>query len=192
MDISKENTLKIIDEVNSRRIDIRKTIEKAAEFQGEKGVAIFTKYISPEDYNEFAAKKKYKFDFLSERFFKIMNRYYISNKGIFITLARGYDKYSPKKGSEDYTIRTLNNEYGFSSDEHHHIASQFGIKITEIDGVQKVEFGCRFGAHACGYGGVWVFRVIDEWGNDFDYNSLNNPVNQVAINMMFDYIVFED
>ena len=49
-----------------------------------------------------------------------------------------------------------------------------------------------FGAHACGYSGVWVFRLIDKWGNDFDYNSLNNPVNQIAINMMFDEIVFED
>ena len=141
MNVSKESTLKIIEEVNSRRLDIRKTIEKAAEFQGEKGVAIFTKYITPEDYNKFTSKKKYKFDFLSERFFKIMNKYYISNKGIFITLARGYDKYSAKKGSEDYIIRTLNDEFGFSSDGIHYVASQFGIKITETDGGQKVEFG---------------------------------------------------
>lgn len=192
MNISKENTMKIIEEVNSRRIDIRKTIEKAAEFAGEKGLAIFTKYISPEDYDKFAAKKNYKFDFLSERFFKILNKYYISNKGIFITLARGYDKYSAKKGSEDFTIKTLDDEYGFSSDETHYIASQYGIKITEVDGEQKVEFGCMFGAHACGYGAVWVFRLIDEWGNDFNYNSLNNPVNQIAIKMVFDEIVFED
>ena len=41
MDVSREDILKIIDEVDSRRIDIRKTIEKAAEFEGEKGVAIF-------------------------------------------------------------------------------------------------------------------------------------------------------
>ena len=192
MEISKENTLKIIEEVNSRRIDIEKTIKRAAEFQGEKGLAIFTKYITPENYDEFAAKKKYKFDFLSERFFKIMNRYYISNKGIFITLARGYDKYVANHGSEDNTVRTLDREYGFSSDETHYVASQFGIKITEKDGEQKVEFGCMFGAHACGYGAVWVFRLIDEWGNDFEYNSLNNPVNQIAIAMMFDEIVFEE
>lgn len=192
MDVSREDILKIIDEVDSRRIDIRKTIEKAAEFHGENGVAIFTKYISPEGYDEFSAKKGYKFDFLSERFFKIMNRYYISNKGIFITLARGYDKYSAKKGPEDYTIRTLIDEYSFSSDETHYIASQYGFKITEIDGEQKVEFGCMFGAHACGYGAVWVFRLIDEWGNDFEYNSFNNPVNQIAIKMLFDEIVFEE
>ena len=192
MNISKENIMKAIEEVNSKRIDIRKTIEKAAEFEGEKGVAIFKNNSCPIDYDRFAAKKKYKFDFLSERFFKIMNRYYISNKGIFLTLARGYDKYTANHGPEDYTIRTLSGEYGFSSDETHYIASQFGIKITEIEGVQKVEFGCMFGAHACGYGGVWVFQLIDEWGNDFNYNSLNNPVNQAAIRMMVDEIVFEE
>lgn len=192
MEISKENTLKIIEEVNSRRIDIEKTIKRAAEFQGEKGLAIFTKYITPVNYDEFASKKDYKFDFLSERFFKIMNRYYISNKGIFITLARGYDKYTANYGPEDNTVRTLDREYGFSSDEIHYVASQFGIKITEKDGEQKVEFGCMFGAHACGYGAVWVFRLIDEWGNNSNYNSLNNPVNQIAIEMMFDEIVFEE
>lgn len=192
MDISKESTLKIINEISSKRIDIRKTIEKAAEFQGEKGVAIFKNNSYPIDYDKFATKKKYKFDFLSERFFKIMNRYYISNKGIFITLARGYDKYTANHGPEDYTIRTLNNEYGFSSEEIHYIASQFGIKITEIEGVQKVEFGCMYGAVACGYGGVWVFRLINDWGNNTNYNSLNNPVNQIAIKMMFNEIIFED
>ena len=31
MDVSREDILKIIDEVDSRRIDIRKTIEKAEE-----------------------------------------------------------------------------------------------------------------------------------------------------------------
>ena len=131
MDVSKENTLKIIDEVNSKRVDIRKTIEKAAEFEGQRGLAIFKKNGFPMNYDKFAAKKNYKFDFLSERFFKIMNRHYISNKGIFITLARGYDKYTANHGPEDYTIRTMNNEYGFSSEETHYIASQFGIKITE-------------------------------------------------------------
>ena len=191
MKVTKESTLKIIEEVNSRRVDIRKTIEKAAEFQGQRGLAIIKKNGDPMDYDKFAAKKNYQFDFLSERFFKIMNRYYISNKGIFITLARGYNKYTANHGPEDYTIRTMNHEYGFSSEETHYIASQFGIKITEKDGEQKIQFGCMFGAHACGYGGVWVFRLIDEWGNDFNYNSLNNPVNQIAIKMLFDEIVFE-
>ena len=40
MDISKECILKIIEELNSRRIDIKKTIERAAEFEGEKGISI--------------------------------------------------------------------------------------------------------------------------------------------------------
>lgn len=39
MNISKEYTMKAIEEVNSKKIDIRKTIEKAVEFEGEKGVA---------------------------------------------------------------------------------------------------------------------------------------------------------
>ena len=43
MDISKEETLKIINELNSKRIDIKRTIEKAAEFEGERGISIFQK-----------------------------------------------------------------------------------------------------------------------------------------------------
>lgn len=192
MDISKENTLEIITEVNSKRIDVKKTIEKAAEFKGKRGISIFQNKPAPIYYDVFSSKKDYKFDFLSERFYKIMNRYYISNKGIFITLARGYDKITVgNESDDDYTIKTLNNEYGFSSEESHLIASDFGIKIIEKDGEQKVEFGCMFGAVACGYGGVWVFNLIDRWSNDFNYNSLNNPVNQIAIKMMFDEIVFE-
>ena len=192
MEISKEETLQIINEINSRRIDVEKTIRKAAEFEGEKGVAVFLKNGSPRDYDKFAAKKGYKFDFLSERFFKIMNRYYISNKGIFITLARGFDVFHEKQEPKDYRISTLNNQYEFSSDEIYYTASQFGIKITEKDGNQEVEFGCMYGAHACCYGGVWVFRFIDGWGDNSNYNSLNNPVNQIAIKMMFNEIVFED
>lgn len=192
MEISKEEILKIIEEINTNRIDIRKTIEKAAEFKGERGISIFKKNCTPIYYDVFASKKDYKFDFLSERFFKIMNRYYISNRGIFITLAKGYNKITVENGTDDYTIKTMNNEYGFSSDKSHCIASEFGIKITEKDGEQKVTFGCMYGAVACGYGGVWVFNLIDKWGNDFNYSSLNNPVNQVAVKMLFDEIVFED
>ena len=191
MQYFKESTLKIMDEITNRRIDIRKTIERAAEFEGEKGVAIFTEKCAPVSYDKFSPKKNYKFDFLSERFFKIMNRYYISNKGIFITLAKGYNKIV-SDSPEDYSIKTLNDKYSFSAQGSHCIALRYGIKITEVDGIQKVEFGCMFGAVMCGYGGVWGFNTIDKWGNDFNYNSLNNPVNQVAIKMMFDEIVFED
>ena len=191
MQYSKESTLKIMDEITNRRIDIKKTIERAAEFEGERGVAIFTKKCAPVSYDNFPPKKNYKFDFLSERFFKIMHRYYISNKGIFITLAKGHNKIA-SDSPEDYAIETLNDEYSFSAEGSHSIAYRYGIKITEVDGIQKVEFGCMFGAIMCGYGGVWGFSIIDKWGNDSNYNSLNNPVNQVAINMMFDYIIFED
>lgn len=191
MQYSKENTLKIMDEITNRRIDIKKTIERAAEFEGEKGVAILTEKFAPVTYDNFASKKNYKFDFLSERFFKVMNKYYISNKGIFITLAKGYNKIV-SDSPEDYTIKTLNDEYSFSVEGSHCIALRYGIKITEIGGIQKVEFGCMFGAVMCGYGGVWGFKIMDKWGNDFNYGSLNNPVNQIAIEMMFDEIIFED
>ena len=63
MEISKENTLKIIEEINSKRIDIRKTIEKAAEFEGERAISIFKRNGSSEYYDIFSSKKDYKFDF---------------------------------------------------------------------------------------------------------------------------------
>lgn len=191
MEFSKENTLKIIEEVNNRRIDIEKTIRRAAEFQGERGVSIFQNKPAPIYYNVFSEKKNYKFDFLSEKFFKIMNRYYISNKGIFITLAEGYNKIT-NPGPEDYAIKTMDDEYAFSCEESCQIASEYGIKITEIDGEQKVEFGCMFGAVMCGYGGVWACSLINREGNNFNLRSLNNPANQVAIQMIYDEIVFED
>lgn len=115
MQYSKESTLKIMDEITNRRIDIRKTIERAAEFEGERGVAIFTKKCAPVSYDIFPPKKNYKFDFLSERFFEVMNRYYISNKGIFITLAKGHNKIA-SDSPEDYAIETLNDEYSFSAE----------------------------------------------------------------------------
>lgn len=44
----------------------------------------------------------------------------------------------------------------------------------------------------CGYGGVWVCSLINSVGNNFNYGSLNNPANQIAIQMIYDEIVFED
>lgn len=190
MKVTKESTLKLIEEINSKEIDLEKTLKRAYEFKGEDSFSIFTKYTRPEYYSDFSQKKKYKFDFMSERFYKIMKRYYISNKGIFIILANGFDYYSDD--DKGYIIETLNDKIEFKSDEIYYTASTYGIKITEVEGKLKVEFGCMFGAAGCGFATI-VFRLIDEVnGREADYNSLNNYVNQVAIKMMYDEIVFKE
>ena len=45
--------------------------------------------------------------------------------------------------------------------------------------------GCSFLTTSC-----LSYRSV--FSNDFNYNSLNNPVNQIAIKMLFDEIVFEE
>lgn len=190
MEVTKESTLKIIEEINSKEIDLEKTIKKANEFYGEKSLGIFTKYTTPEYYAKFAQKKKYKFDFLSERFFKIINRYYIPKNGIFIVLAKGFDYYN--EDEKGYLIETLKDKYEFTSDEIYYTASTFGIKIKEIDGKLKIEFGCMYGVAGCG-GGVIVFRLINDVdGRVANYDSLNNYVNQIAIKMVYNQIIFKE
>ena len=182
-----EDMLKIIEEVNNKKIDVKKTIEKAAEFKGEKGVAIFQNKPAPIDYDVFAQKRNYKFDFLSDRFYSIMDKYYISNKGIFIVLAKSVDIL------EDISsIETLSNKIDFSFDEYYSVANYWGIKLTKVGEEYNIEFGCTFGAIACGYGGVWVYNTIsDKFRRVENNNSLENKVNQIAIKMVADEIVFE-
>lgn len=191
MEVTKESTLKLIEELNSKEIDLGKTLEKAYEFKGENSFAIFTKYIRPEYYSDFSQKKKYKFDFLSEKFYKIMKRYYLSNKGVFIVLAKGFDYYSDV--DKGYCIETLTDKIEFSCDKIYYTASTYGIKVREIDEKLNVEFGCMFGASGCGGFGAIIFKLINEInGRDADYGSLNNYVNQIAIKMMYDEIVFKE
>ena len=109
-----EDMLKLIEEVNNKKIDVKKTIEKAAEFKGESGIAIFQNKPAPIDYDVFAQKRKYKFDFLSDRFYSILDKYYISNQGIFIVLAKHSGILE-----DSSSIETLSNKIDFSFDEYY-------------------------------------------------------------------------
>ena len=72
MEFTKENTLNLIEEVKDHRIDIRNTIENADELCGEDCLYIFDKNNRMHSYKEFAEKRNYKFNFLSDRFFEIL------------------------------------------------------------------------------------------------------------------------
>ena len=61
-------------------------------------------------YNEFAEKRDYKFNFLSDRFFEILYRHYIPNNGIFIALAKGKTVFHDKDTPSDYIIKTASAE----------------------------------------------------------------------------------
>ena len=73
MDFTKENTLKLMKEVNCHMIDIRNTIENAYEVNGEDSVYVFDKDGEMYSYKEFAEKRDYKFNFLSDQFFEVLS-----------------------------------------------------------------------------------------------------------------------
>lgn len=189
MEFTKENTLNLIEEIEDHRIDIRNTIENAEELLGEDSVYIFDKNDRMYSYKEFAEKKDYKFNFLSDRFFEILYNYYIPNKGIFIALAKGKTIYHDKETPSDYIIKTATAKERITSNESYGVAWHYGIKIS--NGVD-VEFACVFGAHACGYGGVRVFKTIGEDTWTHHPWSINNIVNYLAVPMVYDEIAFDD
>lgn len=189
MDFTKENTLKLMEEINDHRIDIRNTIENADELDGIDSIYIFDKNNKMYSYKEFAEKRDYKFNFLSDSFFEILYRHYIPNNGIFIALAKGKTVYHNKDTPNDYIIKTATAEEKITTNESYNVAWHYGIKISnDFD----VEFACVFGAHACGYGAVRVFKIIGEDNWNHHQWSINNIVNYMAIPMVYDEIVFDD
>ena len=74
MEFTKENTLKLMEEINDHMIDIRNTIENADELNGEDSIYIFDDKNRMHSYREFAEKRKYKFNFLPTGFL----RFYIT------------------------------------------------------------------------------------------------------------------
>ncbi len=188
MEFTKENTLKLMEEINDHMIDIRNTIENADELNGEDSIYIFDDKNRMHSYREFAEKRKYKFNFLSDRFFEILYNHYIPNNGIFIALANGKTIFHDKDTPSDYIIKTATADERITSDEAYGVAWHYGIKISNGG---DVEFACVFGAHACGYGGVRVFKTIGEDTWPHHPWSINNIVNYMAVPMVYDEIAFD-
>ena len=189
MDYNKVNMLKLMDDVKDQKVDIRKTIEKAAELYGENSVFIFDNKNRMHSYKEFAQKRKYKFDFLSDRFFDILNKYYVSNNGIFISLVNGHDLFFNGEHPSEFVLRDLPDDEKIQSDFSFSVAEHYGIKISQND---KVEFACVFYAHACGYGAVRVFHLIDQGPWSHHASDINNPVNYLSVPTVYDEIVFDE
>lgn len=186
---NKANMLNLMEDVKCHTIDIRKTIGKAAKLQGEKSLFIFDNRNRMHSYSEFARKKEYKFDFLSDRFFDILNKYYVSNNGIFISLVNGHNLSKDGVHPRDLVLKNLPGDEKIHSDWNFTVAEHYGIKISQND---NVEFACVFYAHACGYGAVRVFRTIGQghWSHHAD--SIDNPVNFLAVPTVYNEIVFDE
>ena len=188
MEFTKENTLKLMEEINHQMVDIRNTIENAEELNGEDCLYIFDNKNRMHSYKEFSEKRKYKSYFLSNTFFEDLYYKYIPNNGIFIALANGKTIFHDKNTPSGYIIKTATVEERITSDEAYGVAWHYGIKISNhVD----VEFACVFGAHACGYGGVRVFKTIGEDTWPHHPWSINNIVNYMAVPMVYDEIVFD-
>ena len=190
MEFTKENTLKLMEEINGYMIDIRNTIENAYELNAEDSVYVFDKDGEMYSYKEFAEKREYKFNFLSDPFFEVLSSPDIFDfDGIFIALAKGKMIYHDKNTPSDYIIKTASAEEKISSNEAYCVAWHYGIKISNN---LNVEFACVFGAHACGYGAVRVFKTIGEDTWSHHQWSINNIVNYMAVPMVYDEIVWND
>lgn len=189
MNYNKENMLNLMEDVENHSIDIRKTIEKAAELYGEGSVFIFDNQNRMYSYNEFAEKRNYKFDFLSDRFFDILNKHYVSNNGIFIYLVNGHDLFKNGEHPSEFVLKNLPEDEKIHSDWNFSVAEHYGIKISQND---NVEFACVFYGHACGYGAVRVFRTIDEGPWSHHAGDINNPVNYLSVPTVYNKIVFKE
>ena len=189
MEFNKENTLKIMEEINHQIVDIRNTIENADELNGEDSIYIFDNKNRMYSYKEFAEKRKHKSDFLSDSFFNDLYYRYISKSGIFIALANGKTIIHDKDTPSDYIIKTATAEERITINESYGVAWHYGIKISNL---VDVEFACVFGAHACGYGGVRVFKTIGEDTWPHHPWSINNIVNYMVVPMVYDEIAFDE
>ena len=188
MEFTKENTLNLMNEINHYMIDIRNTIENAEELNGEDSIYIFDNKNRMHSYKEFVGERKYKSNLLSDEIFDILHDPCIPNYGIFIALANGKTIFHDKDTPSDYIIKTATAEEIITSNEAYCVAWHYGIKISDANGV---EFACVFGAHACGYGGVRVFKTIGEDTWPHHPWSINNIVNYMAVPMVYDEIAFD-
>ena len=177
-----------MEEIKYQMVDIRNTIENAAELNGEDSIYIFDNKNRMHSYKEFAEKSEIS-DFLSGWFFEDLYYKYISNNGIFIALANGKTIFHDKNTPSDYIIKTAAAEEKITSNESYCVAWHYGIKISNNF---NVEFACVFGAHACGYGAVRVFKTIGEDTWKHHQWSINNIVNYMAVPMVYDEIVWND
>ena len=214
---TKENALRIINSVNGKRIDIRKTIEKT---QTASDFGLMHLYCVPLDARDLTIRTfpelmgmeftDYE-DNVDEAYYKRVMDHLEEGNGIYITLAYVCDG-EPRQGDKVFEYGMEGYNYDVEDDDyiehfiiksakddvflrHHSIdelgfdmTCNYGINIMKVDG----EYVYRWGIH--GGAGCHTPPSFDEFtdmGDFDDFLDLNNPVNQLVLSVMENCIVFE-
>lgn len=215
---TKENALRIINSIEGKKIDIRKTIEKS---QTANSFGLMHTYCVPLDFDDktrqtFPELMGMEFmdydDYVDEAYYERVEKHLEEENGIYITLAYVCEG-SPKKGDSIYEFKEEGYNYDVEEDDYisyfgiysanesvflkHHSVDElfcsdtcnYGINIKKVNG----EYVYRWGNH----GGAACmtppsFDEFHDLGNFDDFHDVSNPVNQLVLAVMENCIVFEE
>ena len=218
---TRENALRIINSVNGKKIDVRKTIEKS---QTASDFGLMHLYCVPLDHRDQTRKtfpelmgmdfRDYE-DKVDEAYYKRVEAHLEEGNGIYITLAYVCDG-SPNKDDEIYEYKIDGYNYEVEEEDDHesymkcfvvsssykdvylksHEFDELGYDMTTNYGinVRKVngEYVYRWGNHGgAGCGTPPSFDEFTDMGDFDDFHDLNNPVNQLVLAVMEKCIVYE-
>ena len=214
---TKENALRIINSVNGKRIDIRKTIEKT---QSASDFGLMHLYCVPLDARDLTKRtfpelmgmefRDYE-DYVDEAYYQRVMDHLEEGNGIYITLAYVCEA-SPSKDDEIYEFKMEGYDYEVEEDDyisyfgvfscgktvylkHHSVdelfcddTSNYGINIMKVNDRYVYRWGNHGGA-ACHT--PPSFDEFTDMGDFDDFCDLNNPLNQLVVAVMEKCIVFE-
>lgn len=213
----KENARRIINSINNKKIDIRKTIEKS---QTANSFGLFHSYCMPLDFDDRTRKtfpelmgmefRDYS-DYVDDAYYERVMKHLEEENGIYITLAYVCEA-SPSKDDRIYEFKEKGYNYDVEEDDHisyygifsanetvflkHHSVdelfyddtSNYGINIKKVNGEYVYRWGNHGGAACCTPPRFDEFHDSDDFD---DFHDVSNPVNQLVLAVMENCIVFE-
>lgn len=188
MIMNKENAMKIIEEIENSKIDVKETIKNAIKADY---IGIMNYYVAPVKADNFIPSSipeemglAYD-DYANELDQKFYDKVFecLEDTGIYISLA-----YVEEYGEEELLIK-----YGdkqklvYVGHQYYDMTTDFGLKIIKKGDEMDITLGCREG------GSCQFPPSFEEFEDDDEYYllSLNNPLNYEIIGLMYKLIVFE-
>lgn len=192
----------LLDQIEHRKIDIKKTIEKTAA-----GDLLGVKYAHasplsnrddfPKEIPELLDNGKTYDNKLDDEFFKRALKCVEEDHGLYISLVYAMDEYGPEdisfkkenedddedygntiliESSNDGALCYFDDAYEVSAD----MTSDYGINIRELNGSYKTTIGVRSAGLHC-------------WNpQDFSEGWADEPMDQIILKLIYDMIVFEE
>ena len=195
--LDKEKSLDLFKKVKDKKINVKKTFENAFRDDFEFSYLF---YVLSE--NDKVISDDYPFFFLSEDFIDFINEK-INENGVFISLVRVIDDAFSEDEIVDtlidddgeYSEKTLGIETGLwiknlktKRDISAYELAEFGIKIQKVDG----EFKNIMGQIARGSPMVPSFEEFGSTRGNEELLSVDYPLNQMAMEWIYELIVFEE